>query len=111
MNDNAPFKSVKNTIDDTIAGLNKTDRLMPNLKSSSSDTCGDMSTIRKYGWLQSKIVDLDNIDSKVKNDLSEIKSKLSKFNTKINNSNMSESEAAVLKNKIASIQQNQLSSI
>jgi hypothetical protein len=108
------LQSLKNTVADTISGLDKTDRLLPGLQSSKGNTCdssqinSQMSKIGKYGWLQSKILDLEKIDQVVKNDFKDIQTKLSKLNKKIASSNMTNTEAAILKNDISSIQQNQL---
>jgi seryl-tRNA synthetase len=106
------LRSLKDTVENTISGLDKTDRLLPGLQ-SANDKCGtsQASKVGKYGWLQSKILDLDKIDKVVKSDLEEIQMKLSKFNKKITNSNMSDKEAASLKNDISSIQQNQLGAV
>jgi hypothetical protein len=106
------LRSLKDTVENTISGLDKTDRLIPGLQ-SANDKCGtsQASKVGKYGWLQSKILDLDKIDKVVKSDLEEIQMKLSKFNKKITNSNMSDREAASLKNDISSIQQNQLGAV
>ena len=103
------LSSLKNTVENTISGLDKTDRLLPGLQ-SATDQCGtsQASKIGRYGWLQSKILDLEKIDKLVKTDLKDIQIKLSQFNNKIANSNMSNIEAAKLKNDISSIQQNEL---
>jgi hypothetical protein len=117
--DTPSLQSLKNTVadtisglDKTISGLDKTNRLLPGLQ-SMNDTCGTSQTskIAKYGWLQSKILDLEKIDKIVKDDLKDIQDKLSNYNKKIAKSNMSNSEAAILQNNISSIQQNQLGTI